>query len=568
LLLTVLFEVDFLVDFEENIQELRLKGYENMFNNAIKELDEVIKLRSKVETLLEMTTIYVIEDEVIANVSIALAELYNFQLQPFLQLRELAYDEMTKAKQILNNSDLGQRVKKEAEKELKEFREQYLSSTEALQQLYQEYYRKTVELVSGQTERMRCDQNKFGQSAFQVKGALTRLQKLELFLSQEKLKLLNSIKVTKEFQRDQVQQQLNESSTKRDLQRIESEIYEVQISVLDSKLDIIFEEENLIKQKIAIFQTNMQNEDNINQFFDAVEDVKDLESLNLSSENNSSNECNKLAALKTKLNNLYRKRALIRNKRKSLLLENKSRQTKTTNDKVNYEKHHKVHIRRSFKLAEDKKTRESLSEIRKKTLQRLKNYKLNSLLKNNGKNAFENNESDDNEDKLALPPYPQSYCDQFEDQQKEFPLPPPELTNESQFNTSIQPSSSNCIPPPPFPPPPLPPPLSMPPPPPPPPPPPTSVFQSSKLDLKMAKKDANQHSLNRESVSKKGFPGLIDLNEILKMKGKLRPTQLKDPTNDKKEDQNSLLHATLNRIRTIVEDSDASEGDNSSDGFE
>jgi hypothetical protein len=193
----------------------------------------------------------------------------------------------------------------------------------------------------------------------------------------------------------------------------------------------------------------------------------------------------------------------------------------------------------------------------------LKNYKLNSLLKNNGKNAFENNESDDNEDKLALPPYPQSYCDQFEDQQKEFPLPPPELTNESQFNTSIQPSSSNCIPPPP---------PSMPPPPPPPPPPPTSIFstplQSSKLDLKIAKKDANQHSLNRESVSKKGFPGLIDLNEILKMKDKLKPTQFRDPVSDKKEDQNSLLHATLNRIRTIVEDSDASEEDNNSDGFE
>ena len=239
LLFTVLFDVDFLSDFEEDIQELRQKGFETLVNNALEELKEVINLRTNAETLLEMTTIYMIEDQVITNATIALAELYNFRFQPFLKLREISSDSMQKCKEVMDDQDLGPRIKNKATKEYNEFKEQYLSSSEALQQLYQDYYRKNVELLRGQTERMKSDQKRFGESAFQVKGGLNRLRRLDIFLTQERLKLLKAIKVTKDFQKSQIQQQLSESSLNCDIKSIESELFEMEINVLDSKLDII-----------------------------------------------------------------------------------------------------------------------------------------------------------------------------------------------------------------------------------------------------------------------------------------------------------------------------------------
>ena len=79
------------------------------------------------------------------------------------------------------------------------------------------------------------------------------------------------------------------------------------------------EEEKLIKQKIAIIETEVKHKENIEEFFDAIEDEKEMESLALNPTNDTTKENQKLTALKTKLIKLYRKRAFLRNKKKSLL---------------------------------------------------------------------------------------------------------------------------------------------------------------------------------------------------------------------------------------------------------
>lgn len=63
LVLGLIFDDDPLCDFEEDIQELRLKGHENMMKAARNEFAEIKKLREKAKSMMDMATVYVIEDE-------------------------------------------------------------------------------------------------------------------------------------------------------------------------------------------------------------------------------------------------------------------------------------------------------------------------------------------------------------------------------------------------------------------------------------------------------------------------------------------------------------------------
>lgn len=59
--------------------------------------------------------------------------------------------------------------------------------------------------------------------------------------------------------------------------------------------------------------------------------------------------------------------------------------------------------------------------------------------------------------------------------------------------------------------------------------------------------------------------GLIDLSEILKVRGNLKKPSIVEKI---AEEGNSLLQATLNRIRNVTHDSDASEDDERSSSFD
>lgn len=117
-------------------------------NKAYKELEEVLTLRQRADSLLQMKTIYALEDQVCKNISDSLSELYNFHLQPYLELREMAHVRVKQAKAKLCE-EIGPTIKQKAEKEFEEWNEQSLIATEALQQLYQEFYRRTLSLVLG-----------------------------------------------------------------------------------------------------------------------------------------------------------------------------------------------------------------------------------------------------------------------------------------------------------------------------------------------------------------------------------------------------------------------------------
>lgn len=560
LLFSLLFgEEDYLTDYEEDMQEFRLRGLERTLDRAYGDLSEVLSLRSRSETMLELSTVYALEDQVVANVSIALAEIYNFQLGPFLELRELAAERGTVARRRAEDPRLGPRVRGDARRAAEDWEARGQAANEAAQHLYQEYYRRTVDLVGGQRNRMLEDQKKFGRSTFEM-HALTRLQKLEVFVCQERLKLLGAQKGTRELQHSKILQLLAQESGLKctgGLKVLENEVYESQLGIFDISLEMLKEEEEMLRRQKEILDQAWHQEDlDDGIFYDAVEERDQLDE---DSEAESSVNLSKQDRLKQRLNRLYRKRANIRNKRKACVAEHQKKVKRKEERQRHVKQHHSVQIKREETHKRLEMSRERIDSERLKTLERLREYKKKYR---NGAQYDETLGDDDasgERDASCASPTLTS------DQRTTRPWSDVSSTSRSRPSGDMSPAvkatpgtrdgrgvdASPSLPPPPPPPPPPP----LPPPPPPPPPPPSAMLSPAVLKPAPQKKD------------EPAKPGLnIDLSAILSARTRLKKVQ--DHPEDGGESQvnghgpkdfNSVLSATLKRINMASHDPEGSD---------
>ena len=151
LLISTLFEYEehSAEEYFENISELRRQGYDDEIAKAQEELNNVIFLRTNASHMTDMRDVYQAEDEAIFKLNIALAALYNYLLQPFLDLREVAYHNVMEAKEQLQSPDVGERIKMEFAERFTEWQGQYEDALDNIQKFYIEYYRKTGNIYQG-----------------------------------------------------------------------------------------------------------------------------------------------------------------------------------------------------------------------------------------------------------------------------------------------------------------------------------------------------------------------------------------------------------------------------------
>lgn len=81
--------------------------------------------------------------------NVALAELFNYLLQPFLDSRELALNKVREAKAGRDKSEAGSRSRGEYDLMFQEWRETFVHTLDSIQELYIDYYTQTSELLAG-----------------------------------------------------------------------------------------------------------------------------------------------------------------------------------------------------------------------------------------------------------------------------------------------------------------------------------------------------------------------------------------------------------------------------------
>jgi len=149
LLMSTLFEEHSDEEYFENISELRRQGYDYNIKLAEEELKNVLFERENASNMAEMEDIYKREDEAVFKLNIALAELFNYLQQPFLDLREVSCLKVRESKAEIQNPDNGERVRREFGAQLTEWQAQYEQALDTIQDNYIKYYTKTKTILLG-----------------------------------------------------------------------------------------------------------------------------------------------------------------------------------------------------------------------------------------------------------------------------------------------------------------------------------------------------------------------------------------------------------------------------------
>lgn len=149
LLMTTLFDEPDTNEYFDNMSELRQQSLEDKVKKCEDRLKNVIFLRTNASNMLDMKDVYRNEDEAVMKLNESLAALYNFQQQPFLDLQAIARNKVAEAKEQLENSNLGNRIKKHYAKVFSEWQEQLEQAMGNIQQLYINYYTTTCQIYQG-----------------------------------------------------------------------------------------------------------------------------------------------------------------------------------------------------------------------------------------------------------------------------------------------------------------------------------------------------------------------------------------------------------------------------------
>ncbi|ELT97635.1 hypothetical protein CAPTEDRAFT_208953, partial [Capitella teleta] len=297
LLVETLFEDHSYEEYFEKISELRRRTHDESVQNSEDQLANVIFLRDGSINLLDRVETYRLEDEAIFKWNVCTAELYDYLMKPFIDMRELAFNKLREAKAALDDPDLGLNSKEEYASMFTEWQETYVHALDSIQELYLQYYHKTVKVLRDAKQRMLDDQKQFGKISFEALGS-ERLNRISEDLSLESLQLLHNRKKHFENQRDKIKQQIASLEEKpegieQEVKVLERKIYDWQVKILDVQHEILDQEEEQLRVVISRITANMSGNapqlcwfpacnctsigEDEGEFFDAVEDLDDLE---------------------------------------------------------------------------------------------------------------------------------------------------------------------------------------------------------------------------------------------------------------------------------------------------
>lgn len=149
LLMTTLFEEPDTREYFDNMSELRRQNLEDEVLKCEERLKNVIFLRTNASNMHDMKDVYESEDDAVMKLHECLAVLYNYQQQPFLDLRAISRYKVAEAKEQLENSDLGERFKRQYATIFSEWQTQLEQAMENIQQLYIKYYSTSCQIYQG-----------------------------------------------------------------------------------------------------------------------------------------------------------------------------------------------------------------------------------------------------------------------------------------------------------------------------------------------------------------------------------------------------------------------------------
>ncbi|MED6237887.1 hypothetical protein ATANTOWER_028638, partial [Ataeniobius toweri] len=502
-------------EYFENLQEFKKKTMQEEMSRAKSHLKELLQSHSSANGMVALLSIYEKEDEAYQDLVTVATSFFQYLLQPFRDMRELACLYKMEILKSLEFEDLGPKRIAALEKEAEEWRIKAEDAVASIQDITVTYFAQTSRALAGMVKQMEEDKKRFGPAAWA--SAAPRLEKLRFFLAKETLQHMRAAEMCLSRKKDAIKERLEnlsgsvqnrtqgsafDNSQKHDtVDQLELQFYETQLELYDAKFEILKNEEQLLVAQIDTLRRQIKELKEEVVYYDVCEDPEELHSLVHTAFQQAESPLirqlrRRLKTLETKRGNICARRAYLRNKKDQCTEAQEQKQLAGKQSSILFSQHHQVHLKREKRKEEEQRRKQWVDQEREKTLSRLRSFRE----KQQGQYILKTPQSRRSPSEVSCPPQPMSIISLSpsaspEEPSSIRPAPRRNKTPRKQQPKDIPVQIFSAPPPPaltcPTAPPPPPPPPPLPPPPPAIPPPPVRASPSPK-DTPMPLSDKNE----------------------------------------------------------------------------
>ncbi|XP_007943365.1 WASP homolog-associated protein with actin, membranes and microtubules [Orycteropus afer afer] len=367
----------------ESLREFRERALRARWTEAGARLRQVHQEHEKANTMVALMKVYQEEDEAYQELVTMATMFYQYLLQPFRDMREVATSCKLDILKSLDEDDLGPKRVASLQKEAKEWTRRAEGAVVSIQDITVNYFKETVKALAGMQKQMEQDGRRFGQAAW---AAVTpRLEKLKLMLARETLQLMRAKELCLNHKRAEIwrkMEDLPEQEKNIDVvDELEIQYYEVQLELYEVKFEILkYEEILLITQLDSIKRLIKEKQDEV-VYYDACESPEEIKVSEVvvglpDGKNLEVKELRRQSQqLESKRGRICARRAYLRNK-KDHCKENHRLRLQQAEESIKYfHQHHNIQMKRDKMKEEERKKKEWINQERQKTLQRLRAFK-------------------------------------------------------------------------------------------------------------------------------------------------------------------------------------------------
>ncbi|NXB83718.1 JMY protein, partial [Vidua chalybeata] len=376
-------ETDDPEEYYESLSELRQKGYEEVLQRARRRIQELLEKHKNTESMVELLELYQMEDEAYSNLAEATTELYQYLLQPFRDMRELAMLRRQQIKISIENDYLGPRRIESLQKEDADWQKKAHMAVLSIQDLTVKYFEITAKTQKAVYDRMRADQKKFGKAAWAA--AVERMEKLQYAVSKETLQLMRAKEICLEQKKHALKEEMQSlkggTEALAHLDHLEADYYDLQLQLYEVQFEILKCEELLLTAQLESIRRLMSEKRDEVVYYDTYESMEAMlekedmaTSVHLQKEELQKLQ-QKIRQLEARRGRISAKKAYLRNKKEICIAKHNEKIQQRHQSEEEYKIHHTVQLKRDQLQDEEDRKSSWVSQERQKTLDRLRTFK-------------------------------------------------------------------------------------------------------------------------------------------------------------------------------------------------
>ncbi|XP_062439891.1 WASP homolog-associated protein with actin, membranes and microtubules [Rhea pennata] len=370
-------------DYYESVQELRGRALRGHLARAEEALRRILKQHKSADTMVALMKVYEEEDETYQDLVTMATQFYQFLLQPFREMRELATLCKLEILKSLQYDKLGPKRIAALQKDAEEWTKRAEDAVCSIQDITVNYFKETVKALAAMHKQMEQDQKRFGQATWA--SALPRLENLKYMLAKETLQHLRARELCLKQKKTGIQKNMENLDEQEEnltvAEELEMEYYETQLELYNVQLEVLKYEEILLIVQLDTLRRQIKEKQDEVIYYDTCENPEELKIIEqtMGQHHTNSSEMTKLRRktkqLETRRGTVCARRAYLRNKKDQCEASHRQRLQQAEESKKRFQQHHSIQIKRDKRKEEEKKKKAWISQERQKTLERLRTFR-------------------------------------------------------------------------------------------------------------------------------------------------------------------------------------------------